>query len=99
VVGPGGVGKTTVVNAVAAAAGGRAIAVFRLGEDLFALDDQCTHGAARLSDGWVEDGCVECPLHQGAFDIRSGAPCKAPVTEAVRSFAVRVTGGRVEVGV
>ena len=77
---------------------GLPVAVFRDGEGLFALYDLCTHGAAKLSDGWVEDGCVECPLHQGTFDIRTGAPCKAPVTEAVRTFPVRVVAGRVEVG-
>lgn len=81
-----------------AMAGSQAVAVFRLGEELFALKDLCTHGNARLSDGYVEDGCVECPLHQGLFDIRSGAPRCAPVTEAVRSFPVRVVAGRVEVG-
>lgn len=81
----------------AAVAGGQALAVFRLGEELFALKDLCTHGNARLSDGYVEDGCVECPLHQGLFDIRSGAPRCAPVTEAVRSFPVRVVAGRVQV--
>lgn len=79
-------------------AGGQPVAVFRLGEELFALKDLCTHGNAKLSDGYVEDGCVECPLHQGLFDIRSGAPRCAPVTEAVRSFPVRVVAGRVEVG-
>ena len=68
-------------------------------DGLYALYDLCTHGAAKLSDGYVEDGCVECPLHQGTFDIRTGAPCKAPVTEAVRTFPVRVVAGRVEVGV
>lgn len=78
-------------------AGGQDVAVFRLGEELFALHDQCTHGAARLSDGYVEDGCVECPLHQGLIDIRSGEPRCFPVTVAVRSFPVRVVAGRVEV--
>ncbi len=81
-----------------AMAGGQPVAVFRLGEELFALKDLCTHGNAKLSDGYVEDGCVECPLHQGLFDIRSGAPRCAPVTEAVRSFPVRVVAGRVEIG-
>ena len=73
------------------------VAVFRLGDELHALHDQCTHGAARLSDGYVEDGCVECPLHQGLFDIRTGAPQCAPVTQAVQCFPVRVVAGRVEV--
>jgi len=82
-----------------AVVGGQAVALFRLGEELFALKDLCTHGNAKLSDGYVEDGCIECPLHQGLFDIRSGAPRCAPVTEAVRSFPVRVVAGRVEVAV
>jgi NAD(P)H-flavin reductase/nitrite reductase/ring-hydroxylating ferredoxin subunit len=78
---------------------GHAIALFRLGEELFALKDLCTHGNAKLSDGYIEDGCVECPLHQGLFDIRTGAPRCAPVTEPVRSFPVRVVAGRVEVSI
>ena len=80
-------------------AGGQPIAVFRVGEELFALHDLCTHGAAKLSDGYIEDGCIECPLHQGTFDLRTGAACAAPATVAVRTFPVRVVTGRVEVGV
>jgi len=75
------------------------IAVFRLGEDLFALHDLCTHGHARLSDGFVEDDCVECPLHQGLFDIRTGAPKCAPVTEAVRAYPIRIHEGTVQIHV
>lgn len=77
--------------------GGQDVAVFRLGEELHALADRCSHGLARLSDGYVEDDCVECPLHQGTFDIRSGAARCAPATEPVRTFPVRVVAGRVEV--
>lgn len=84
---------------VAAQAGGQPLALFRLGGEVFALRDKCSHGNARLSDGYIEDGCVECPLHQGLFDIRSGAPRSAPCTEPVRSFPVRVVAGRVEVEV
>jgi anthranilate 1,2-dioxygenase ferredoxin component len=80
-------------------AGGLAIAVFRQGEALHALHDLCTHGNAKLSDGYVENGCVECPLHQGLFDLGTGEPCGGPVTEAVRTFPVRVVAGRVEVAV
>lgn len=81
---------------VAVHAGGMQIAIFRLEDQLFALHDLCTHGVARLSEGYVENGCVECPLHQGLFDIRTGAPQCAPVTEAVRSFPIRIHDGRVE---
>lgn len=77
-------------------AGGEAIAMLRLGEEIFAPCDLCPHGAARLSDCWIEDGRVECPLHQGTFDIRTGAACEAPCTEPVRTFPVRVLVGRVQ---
>lgn len=80
-------------------AGGQPIAVFRVGEELFALHDLCTHGAAKLSDGYIEDGCIECPLHQGLFDICTGETRGGPVTEPVRSFPVQVRAGRVEVAV
>lgn len=78
-------------------AAGKAIALFRLGGDIFALHDLCSHGQARLSDGFVEDGAVECPLHQGLVCIRTGAPKSAPITEPVAAFQTRLTAGRVEV--
>jgi anthranilate 1,2-dioxygenase ferredoxin subunit len=84
---------------VAVVAGDRPVAIFRLGDEVFALHDLCTHGHARLSEGFVEDGCVECPLHQGLFDIRSGAPRCAPVIEGVRSYPIRIVDGKVEINV
>ncbi len=78
---------------------GKQMALFRLEGEVFALYDQCSHGYARLSDGYVEDGCVECPLHQGLVDIRSGAPRSQPIVEAVQSFPARIRDGRVEVQV
>ncbi|MDR5776468.1 MULTISPECIES: anthranilate 1,2-dioxygenase ferredoxin subunit AndAb [unclassified Caballeronia] len=83
----------------AVVAGDKPVAVFRMGDEVFALHDLCTHGHARLSEGFVEDGCVECPLHQGLFDIRTGAPRCAPVTEAVRAYPIRIVDGQVEIHV
>ena len=73
------------------------MALFRIGDEVFALADLCSHGQARLSDGYVEDGCVECPLHQGLVDIRTGAPRKQPITEAVQSYPARFREGRIEI--
>ncbi len=73
------------------------IALFKVEGEWFALHDECTHGKAKLSDGFIEDGCVECPLHQGTFDIRTGCPRSAPVTEAVTSYPARVIDGRIQV--
>lgn len=80
-------------------AAGVSIAVFRVGEELFALHDLCTHERVPLSEGFVEDGCVECPLHQGLFDLRTGEPRKAPCVTPVQTYPVRVADGRVQIQV
>jgi nitrite reductase/ring-hydroxylating ferredoxin subunit len=82
-------------DVAAVVADGIDIAVFRCGDELFALKDKCTHGRAKLSEGFIEDDCVECPLHQGKFAIRTGEPMSEPVVKAVKSFPVRVVAGRV----
>ncbi len=80
-------------------AGGVAVALFKIDGAFYALHDLCSHGAARLSEGFVEGHCVECPLHQGLIEIATGAPRSAPITDPVRALPVRVAGGRVEVEV
>lgn len=74
---------------------GRDIALYSVEGEIFATDNLCTHGNARLCDGFLEGYEIECPLHQGKFDVRSGQPTCAPVTEAVRSYPVKIEGGRV----
>jgi naphthalene 1,2-dioxygenase system ferredoxin subunit len=75
--------------------GDRDIALYNAGGEIYATDNICTHGHARLCDGFLEGHEIECPLHQGRFDIRTGAPMCAPVTEAIRSYPIRIEGGRV----
>lgn len=74
---------------------GRDIALYNAGGEIFATDNICTHGQARLCEGFLEGHEIECPLHQGRFDVRNGQPTCAPVTEAIRSYPVRIEGGRV----
>jgi naphthalene 1,2-dioxygenase ferredoxin component len=74
---------------------GRDIALYNAGGEIFATDNICTHGHARLCEGFLEGHEIECPLHQGKFDVRTGQPSCAPVTEAIRSYPVRIEGGRV----
>lgn len=76
---------------------GIAMALYRCGDEIYATSDRCTHGAARLSDGWLDGYEIECPLHQGRFDIRTGGCTAAPVTINIRVFETRVQGGRIEV--
>jgi naphthalene 1,2-dioxygenase system ferredoxin subunit len=77
---------------------GRDLAFFRLGDEVYATDNLCTHGHARLCEGYVEGHEVECPLHQGRFDLRNGQPTCAPVDAAVKTYPIRIQGGRVLVG-
>lgn len=75
---------------------GREIALYRLGDDVFATDATCTHGNASLCGGFVEpDGTIECPLHQGRFDIRTGRALCEPLERDLRTHAVRQEGGRI----
>lgn len=74
---------------------GRDIAVYTVGDAVYATDNLCTHGHARLCDGFLDGHEIECPLHQGKFDVRDGKPTYDPATEALRSYPVKIEGGRV----
>jgi MocE subfamily Rieske [2Fe-2S] domain protein len=78
---------------MAVEAGGESIALYRLEDGaIYATDDICTHEFARLSEGWLEDGEIECPLHAGRFDVRTGAALCPPVEKDLRTYPVRVEG-------
>jgi 3-phenylpropionate/trans-cinnamate dioxygenase ferredoxin subunit len=89
-----GLGEEEVIGATVA---GKPVAVCRSGGRLHALHNVCTHQFALLSDGYVEDGGIECPLHQGRFDLASGAPLCPPVTQPVRVYPVKSENGKVYV--
>ena len=57
---------------------GRDIALYGVDGEVFATDNICTHGHARLCEGFLEGHEIECPLHQGRFDVRTGMPTCAP---------------------
>jgi len=77
--------------------GTRALAVYDTPSGLFASAALCTHGGADLCDGYFDGHLIECPLHQGAFDVRTGAAIGAPVTRALKTFPARVDGDRVQI--
>jgi nitrite reductase/ring-hydroxylating ferredoxin subunit len=70
-------------------------AVFNLDGEYYVTQDLCTHGPGSLSEGFIMDGEVECPFHQGRFDIRTGRATAAPCTEAVKTWAVHVVDGQI----
>jgi apoptosis-inducing factor 3 len=71
---------------------GTPLALYNLGGKIYATHGVCTHALAILAEGFVEDGKIECPLHQGLFDIRTGKALCAPLTEDIQTFAVEVEG-------
>jgi naphthalene 1,2-dioxygenase ferredoxin component len=74
---------------------GRDIALYSVEGEVYATDNICTHGQARLCDGFLDGHEIECPLHQGKFDVRDGKPTCEPVTVAIRSYPVKIEGQRV----
>ena len=65
---------------------------------VYAMDDECSHAACSLGDGYLEDGMVECPCHGSSFDPRTGAPHSLPATKPVRVYPVRrAAGGALEI--
>jgi nitrite reductase/ring-hydroxylating ferredoxin subunit len=84
-------------EAFAADLDGTASALYRVNGQIHALDDTCTHEFALLSQGFVEDGVIECPLHAAQFDIKTGQCLSGPATEDVRTYEVRVEGDDVYV--
>lgn len=71
------------------------IAIFKLDDGVFAIDNMCSHGNARLCDGFVEGHTVECPFHQALFDVRDGSVACGPATEPMKSWPVKIENGRV----
>lgn len=80
-------------------AGGKSFALYLVDGEIYATDNICTHGNARLCDGFLEGHEIECPLHQGKFDIRNGKAMCAPLTEDVKTYPVKIEGTRVFVEV
>src|SRR5260370_15521422 len=75
--------------------GANRICLIRHHGDFYALADLCTHGHAFLSEGYCDgaEGVVECPLHGGLFDFRTGAAAGAPAERAAATYAVKLIGG------
>ena len=77
--------------------GSQEIALYNLNGEIYATDNLCTHAFAFLSDGWIDGEEVECPLHAGRFEIKTGKGLGAPIPCDIKTFPVRVTNGKIEV--
>jgi 3-phenylpropionate/trans-cinnamate dioxygenase ferredoxin subunit len=68
--------------------GGHAVCVVRIGDEIFAIGDTCTHSDASLAEGDVTKTTIECWLHGAEFDLRTGQALSLPATTAVPTYSV-----------
>lgn len=80
---------------------GRMVAVIRIGDDVYAIGDTCSHADVSLSEGevWCDTKEIECVRHGSAFSLLTGEPNTLPATQPVPVFAAKVVDGMVEVEV
>lgn len=71
------------------------LAVYNIGGEFYATDNECTHGAASLADGILEGDVIECTLHFGAFNVKTGEAVQTPCFVPLRTYKVAVRDGQV----
>ena len=79
--------------------GGIPVAVVRIGDEVYAISDVCSHANVSLSEGevWADERELECPKHGSTFDLKTGEPVTLPATQPVRVYGVEVADGMVTV--
>jgi naphthalene 1,2-dioxygenase system ferredoxin subunit len=75
--------------------GDKELALYEVDGEVYASDNRCTHGDALLSDGFLEGNQIECPFHQGRFDVCTGKALCAPLTKDIRVYPVRIENKRI----
>lgn len=76
---------------------GRELAIFDTVDGIFVSMARCTHGAANLCDGYFNGKHIECPLHQGLFDARTGKALAAPARISLKMLEARLNDDFVQV--
>lgn len=77
---------------------GRAIVIFKIADQLFAIGDICTHDDGPLGDGDLEEYNIVCPRHGGEFDIRTGKVVQMPAVVDIPAYPVKVVDGMIQLG-
>lgn len=76
-----------------------AVCIVQIGDEVFAVHDECTHEEVPLSEGEVEDGSIECWRHGSRFDLRTGDVLNPPALKPVMVYPARVVDAEVQVDV
>lgn len=78
---------------------GQEILLARVQGTVYAVEAICNHGYAYLEEGGLDGFNVVCPLHDGCFDVRTGAATVPPCTDPIKSYPIRIEGEDVLVGI
>ncbi len=76
---------------------GTEVAIFKIDEAFYAIEDVCTHDGAEIASGELEGDEIICPRHGARFCVKTGEVKCAPAYESVDSFPVRVEEGLLQV--
>jgi len=82
---------------LAATAGKLQIALYSVDGEIYATDNVCTHAFAMLTDGWLDGDVIECPLHAGRFEVKTGKGLGPPVPCDIKTYKVRIVDGAVQI--
>ena len=74
------------------------VAVFRLDDGYYAIEDVCTHDGGPVAEGPLEGDIIECPRHGAKFNVKTGAVVAMPATSPVPTYTVRIQGDDIQVG-
>jgi 3-phenylpropionate/trans-cinnamate dioxygenase ferredoxin subunit len=75
--------------------GDESFAIYHTIDGFYATDGFCTHEQQHLAEGIVIDNIIECPLHQGRFDVRTGEAKSAPVCVDLKTWPVQIRNGNI----
>ena len=79
--------------------GDNTFCVYHINDGFYATDGICTHESVHLEEGLVMDGEIECPMHQGIFDIKSGKAISPPACEDLKSYAEKVEDSKIYINI
>ena len=79
--------------------GGEEIALYWVDDAVYATHNVCTHAFARLSEGFLDGDCIECPIHQAVFNVKTGEAVAPPAYTAVKTYPCRIDGDDVMVDI
>ena len=82
-------------SAIKIEAGDLTLAVFNLEGQFYVMDDLCSHGPGSLSEGFIEGDAIECPFHQGQFNIRTGEVVMPPCMIPQKTYPVTIEDGKI----